>query len=338
VESLKQKLRYEELMQEHQALQKEMLRPGFWDTPGKANEILCRYAAVNRRTERIHKWESLCGRIDALLQTSPARMAAAEKARVRSQVLGLSKELESAELEILLEGKHDSADCFVLIAVESGRRDHIRWVHELAGVYRSWARRRSYPCRAVGESLTGDRMEYGVVLHIGGMNAFGLLKNERGIHRRTSVDADGRVTNRKSIDGQVIVLADVQPLADAPRRATVTVQKLKKPQAGHFVAQLSRQVTAQAERGTPPITFLADAAIEKDGNLPKELYLSYLHYRQRSQERPGSEHNGVWGSLVRTYFTGRQNRIFDHETKMVIDDVRGYFNGKIDSLLLERII
>ncbi|HWO56618.1 MAG TPA: AAA family ATPase [bacterium] len=338
VDSLKQKLRYEELMQEHQALQKEMLRPGFWDTPGRANEVVRRYAAVNRRTERIHKWESLCGRIDALLQTSPARMAAAEKARVRSQVLGLSKELESAELEILLEGKYDSADCFVLIAAESSRRDHIRWVHELAGVYRSWARRRSYPCRAVGEALTGDRMEYGVVLHIGGMNAFGLLKNERGIYRRTSVDTDGRAKSRESIDGQVIVLADVQPLADAPRRATVTVQKLKKSQAGHFVAQLSRQVTAQAERGTPPITFLADAAIEKDGNLPQEMYLSYLHYRQRSQARPGSEHNGAWGSLVRTYFTGRQNRIVDHETKMVIDDVKGYFNGKIDSLLLERII
>ena len=44
--------------------------------------------------------------------------------------------------EILLEGKYDFADAFLILTSEKRSEGSVKWLVELAGVYTSWARRR----------------------------------------------------------------------------------------------------------------------------------------------------------------------------------------------------
>jgi protein subunit release factor A len=50
------------------------------------------------------------------------------------------------------------------------------------------------------------------------------------------------------------------------------------------------------------------------------------------------DESSVWGTLVRTYDADEPSRIIDHRTRITFPSTRDYLQGKIDSLLLERIL
>ena len=85
------------------------------------------------------------------------------------------------------------------------------------------------------------------------------------------------------------------------------------------------------------MNFYSDGSLDDDANLPADMFLSYLHYLKK-KNMTGAGESDVWGSLVRTYETGDGSQIVDHRTKIMLKNVKSYLNGKIDSLLLERII
>ena len=98
---------------------------------------------------------------------------------------------------------------------------------------------------------------------------------------------------------------------------------------------LSRAVSLRHNQPEYDLAFLSDNSIEADKNLLREMFMSYVHYQTK---RPGDcPDDNIWGSIVRTYEAGEIHRILDHESKMIIGNVKDYLSGKIDTLLLERL-
>lgn len=338
MDSLKTIFKYDEVVGERDDLQKLMLNPTFWDDPSRAREILKKFAELNRRTERIHKWEKTYERARSSLELLRKTGETRGKSGVRSQIMGLLKDLESAEMEVLLEGKHDFADAFLVIKSPGNGKEEVKWMLELAGVYTSWCRRRGYQYRIFGEQPKDNGGGSSVMLYIGGMNTFGLLKNERGIHRKTVAKRSGRRSLSQSYDCEILVLADVQRREDFQGRFDINIRKISPPKKGWKIKSLSRRVDLSDKQSDIGMSFFADESIGKDRDLPGDMFLSYMHYQSRKRSLLSSGDKGVWGSLVRTYEAGVQPRIIDHKTKIVIKSNKDYLRGKIDSILLERLL
>jgi hypothetical protein len=100
---------------------------------------------------------------------------------------------------------------------------------------------------------------------------------------------------------------------------------------------LSRKVLLHDHDTQEQLAFLGDSKLDADKDLPAELFLSYLHFRKREKQTNACS-DAVWGSLVRAYETGERSRVVDYRTKIVIKNVKDYLDGKIDSLLLERLV
>jgi len=315
-----------------------MARPSFWDVPESARRILKRYSDVNQKSERMNKWEKLYNDVKSSIDLIKEGKHYGGKSRIRSQIAGLMKDLESAEMEILLEGKYDFADAFIILSAQEDVEENVKWMLELAGIYVKWARRRGYGYKIFGERLGDEKGENSILLYISGMNAFGLLKNERGIHRKTITRKAGKKSIKRSYDCSVLVLADVQPLEDSKFKYSLDIRKIRRPLKGWRMKSLSRHVLLKDPNSENDISFYSDGTIDADSNLPSDLFLSFLHYQNKRAALVGQEDKGVWGSVVRTYEIGDGSRVLDHGTNIIIKSVKDYLGGKIDSLLLERII
>ncbi|MFH1700170.1 MAG: AAA family ATPase [Candidatus Zixiibacteriota bacterium] len=332
---LKSKLDYDNTLSQKENLQNQMLRPSFWDNPKEANQVLARYAEHNQKVERMNKWISTYDRITSILKIPEKKRSRQEIGRLKAQVVGLIKDLESAEMELLLEGEHDSADTFMILQAEDSSKSTIKWLLELLGVYINWSRRRGYRYKIIGEQ-PGNRQsgKCSIILHISGMNAFGLLKNECGIHRK----AQGKRAVKKNIDCLIFVMPDIYIHDVLSSDLNLRIKKMTKPVTGNKMKKLSQEINVKGKRMSLDLNFYSDTTFERDKHLPLELFLSYQNFceKKNAQKRDGEDN--PWGSLIRTYERSDKSRVVDFKSKLVIKNVKDYLGGKIDSLLIERLI
>ncbi len=338
ISSLKSKLQYDEVSIERDELETRMGKPTFWDDPSSANTVLRKYSDINRRIERIHRWERKFERIRSLLSLPQKKQTKSEISRAKSQAKSLLKDLESAEMEILLEGKHDFADAFLILAADRKDPEAIRWMLEVAGVYTKWAGRRGYRAHIFGEQLNDGTGKCSLLLSIEGMNAFGLLKNEGGLHRKIISRKSKKDILKTNHDCAVIVLADVEPRQDGDPPTRLKIQKVSPVMKGLKLKSMSRKVIIRHPTDNFIMEFFTDTTVDRDEKLPVDLFLSYQHYLQKKKTSEQHQDMGIWGSIVRTYETGVRSRIVDHASNIVTQNVKDFLSGKIDSLLIERLI
>ena len=91
------------------------------------------------------------------------------------------------------------------------------------------------------------------------------------------------------------------------------------------------------KRHEKEISFFSDRTVIKDKNLSGDIFMSLLHY-QRKRVAALDDDKNIWGSLIRTYEISDSPKLTDHRTRLVIKSVKDYLSGKIDSLLLERLV
>lgn len=342
--SLRNKFNYEAACRQKENLQKMMNQPDFWDDPKKANNIIKRLADLNKKTERIRKWDSLFEKIKATAQIADDKLSKPEIYQTKSQLFALLKELESAELEVLLEGQHDYSDAFLVLGAAENNEENIRWLLEITGVYIKWAKRRGFIYRLFGEDSGNGAGQAAIFMHIGGLNAYGLLKNESGIHKKIFLRQPPRgpqvvmYAPNSEYDCNVMILPDIEYPQDEGDNFNKELTKLKSPVPGMKMRSLQYKISMKHKGDGESLQFYSDSTVQNDKNIAGDLFRAYLeNLREQghSNLKPKSE---ITRTLVRTYETGDRNRIIDHRSKIIIQNPRDYLSGKIDSLLLERIL
>jgi ATP-dependent Clp protease ATP-binding subunit ClpC len=341
VQALKARLDFAALTAEYEHLQAEMARPSFWDDARSARDRLQRYAEVNRTMERVHRWERTLEQIGTRIPTAYERSSPNMPKWRRGRLEGLLKDLQSAELEALLENKEDTADAFVLVRSAGSDAHHRDWLLDVVGVYTRWAGRRGYRAEICAEQPDAEA-GFAIMMHVSGMNAYGLLKNEQGIHRLLlkSGTADGRGKKRRTAancDCYVRVLADVQPSGDREVPVSLRSTGLKPQRRGWKLKLLSRRVTLSHAATGESVQLYTDRKTDADMRILVDFFKSYLVQSSAGAAARETD-DGEWGSIVRTLDTGARSCVRDHKTGMVIRRTQDYLAGKIDALLLERLL
>ncbi len=102
---------------------------------------------------------------------------------VREELAAVEAAYERLELETLLSGEHDSANAILEINAGAGGTEACDWADMLLRMYLRWAERRGYRTEILN-TVPGDVAgSKNVTVLIEGRNAYGYLRNERGVHR-----------------------------------------------------------------------------------------------------------------------------------------------------------
>ena len=95
----------------------------------------------------------------------------------------LRAEAHTREVEALLSGEADANDAFIEIHAGAGGTESQDWAQMLERMYLRWSEARGYKTELIGEHYGEEAGIKSATILVKGLNAYGWLKTESGVHR-----------------------------------------------------------------------------------------------------------------------------------------------------------
>jgi peptide chain release factor 2 len=188
-------------------LESELNAPGFWDDQGRAARVSAEHARASRKLEGYRSLQS---------EYEDAReLAAIDGGELDDEIVAslrpLRAELERLEEAALFDGEYDAGDAVVTLQSGTGGTDAQDWTEMMLRMYERWAATRGFDVDLLEASPGEEAGLKSSTFTVGGENAYGILKAERGKHRlvrQSPFDA----AHRRHTAFATVIVAPLLPL------------------------------------------------------------------------------------------------------------------------------
>ncbi|MBE6549072.1 MAG: peptide chain release factor 2 [Ruminococcaceae bacterium] len=188
-------LRIDELKVTADELDKQTLDPDFWSDQENSSKVLQK---LKQTKDTIEDYDALCARLEDAITLAEMAIEENDEAyveEVQSELDAIVKAEEEKRIEILLSGEYDKNNAIVSFHPGAGGTEAQDWAQMLYRMITRWAERHNYKYKLL-DWLDGDAAGIkSATIMVEGLNAYGYLKAENGVHRLVRVspfDAAGR--------------------------------------------------------------------------------------------------------------------------------------------------
>ena len=176
-------------------LNEEMADPEYWSNPDKAQ---VKNKELKQLEDGIKEYESMLSSaedIDALISLGMELEDESTGEEIERELSALEQKAEQMHLATLLTGKYDKNNAILSLHAGAGGTEAQDWTQMLYRMYRRWCEKHGYAVTEL-DYLDGDEAGIkSVTMRVEGLNAYGYLKAEKGVHRLVRIspfDANSR--------------------------------------------------------------------------------------------------------------------------------------------------
>lgn len=253
----------------------------------------------------------------------------------------LNQKLDTMLLETLLSGEYDGNNAMISLHSGAGGTEAQDWVQMLYRMYLRWAEKKGFKTEVL-DYLDGDEAGIkSVTLLVSGVNAYGYLKAEKGVHRLVRIspfDSSGRRhTSFASLEVMPELPDDIQIdinpedlKVDTYRASGAGGQHVNKTESAIRITHIPTGivVACQNERSQHKNR---DTAM-------KMLYAKLLELKQQAQkdkieDLKGEQLDIGWGSQIRSYVFHPYSMVKDHRTLAETGNVAAVMDGELDQFI-----
>ena len=262
---------------------------------------------------------------------------------IGSSLDGLEEKINRLELETKLSGKYDKNNAFIELHSGAGGTEACDWVSMLLRMYERWCERHNFKYEIIDELPGEEAGIKKVSLLIKGLNAYGYLKCERGVHRLVRISPFDSNKRRHTSFASVEVTPEVDDNVDVEiKEEDVRVDVYRSSGAGgqgvnttdsavrltHIPSGIV--VTCQNERSQLKNKELAYKVLKA-----KLIQLEEEKQRQEKEKQLGTQSDINFGSQIRSYVMHPYSMVKDHRTNYEKSDVNKVMDGFIDEFIEE---
>ncbi len=299
---------------------------------------------LTRLREAVSGWQALtqqCEDLQGLLNLASGEKDAAMLAEVEEEAGRLARQVEAAELRLMLGGEYDDHDALLSIHAGAGGTDAQDWAEMLLRMYLRWAERRGMETDIL-EILPGEEAGIKTVtVEIRGEYAYGYTHPEAGVHRLVRLSPFDAAHRRHTS----FALVEVSPVLEDSIEVNIDPNDLRIEvfrAAGH--GGQSVNTTDSAVRITHiPTGIVATCQNERSQLRNKEIAMRVLRSRlydlqKRRQEeeraRLRGEHvSAEWGNQIRSYVLHPYNLVKDLRTGYETGSTAAVLDGALDPFI-----
>ena len=187
LEELAQALDLESAERELDMLQAESAADGFWDNLAKAQKVQQRIKnlqdKVDSQSRRQSQWDDLM----ALCEMGNEFEDASLLPELEEGFARLEADMETARLETLLTGEYDRSNVILTIHPGAGGTEAQDWAQMLYRMYTRWTERHGFTYQIMDYQDGDEAGIKSATIMIEGVNAYGYLRGEHGVHRLVRV-------------------------------------------------------------------------------------------------------------------------------------------------------
>ena len=247
---------------------------------------------------------------------------------------------EKGELEALLNGEADSNDTFLEINSGAGGTESCDWALMLLRMYLRWAEKRGFSTELQSETLGEEVGIKSVSYRISGLNAYGWLKSESGVHRLVRISPFDSAAKRHTSFCSVWVYPVVDENIDIKVESNdLRIDTYRSSGAGGQHVN----TTDSAVRITHLPTGIVVTSSEKSQHQNRDIAMKALKSRlyQIELDKRNIEINNAhaskgdagWGNQIRSYVLHPYQMVKDLRTNFETSDTKAVLDGELDDFM-----
>lgn len=320
----------------------QMEAPGFWEDVEKANRVARAVRPLENKLETYTKLEGSLEDAQTLILLAEEAADGSLDEEIVQAVEQVEKEVEQFHLATLLSGKYDANSAILSLHAGAGGTEAQDWTSMLYRMYTRWAERHGYQLKVL-DYLDGEEAGIkSVTFLVDGLNAYGYLKGEKGVHRLVRIspfDASARRhTSFASLDVIPQIEADEGDIEinpdeikiDTYRSSGAGGQHVNKTDSAVRITHLPTGIVVQCQNER--------SQIQNKEACMNMLRAKLVEQRERKMEEEMQSIKGEmkkieWGSQIRSYVFQPYTLVKDHRTGAESGNITAVMDGEIDPFI-----
>ncbi len=341
LEELSQALKIEETRKKIEELEALTVEPDFWNDPQSSTKTL---QEIKQYKVKVEAYETLENKVDDAYSLAELAIEENDESctdEVLSELAAIEADAETQRLSALLTGEYDANNAIVSFHPGAGGTEAQDWAQMLYRMYTRWGETHGFNVKLI-DWLDGD--EAGIksaTIMIEGLNAYGYLKSENGVHRLVRVspfDSSGRRhTSFASVevmpefqDDGTIEIKDEDIEITAHRSSGAGGQHINKTDSAIRIVHIPTGIVVgcQTER----------SQLQNKETALKMLKSKLAEIKQREkleriEDIQGNKTNIEWGAQIRSSVFMPYTLAKDTRTGFEDGDIQSVMDGHIDGFI-----
>jgi len=324
-------------------LELKMTAEEFWSDPDTAQKILKQTKMIKTTIESYDQLVSDHEEASLLCEMAMEEDDESMGKEITSSVETLTEAVDQMMLQTLLSGDYDQKNAILSIHAGTGGRDAQDWAEMMLRMYRRWADKRGYGVTVLDILTDTEAGIKNVTLLIEGINAYGFLKSEKGVHRLVRIspfDSSGKrhtsfasVDIMPELDDDMDINIDPSDLKiDTYRSSGAGGQHVNTTDSAIRITHLPTGlvVTCQNQRSQ-----LSNKNTALKMLMAKLIELKELEQKEKIEDLAGDYSQIAWGSQIRSYVFHPYTMVKDHRTSAESGNIQSVMDGDIDLFINE---
>jgi peptide chain release factor 2 len=323
-------------------LEAEMAKPEFWNDQETAQPLIVEMKQCKAEITRVEAIADLLEEFEMMLELADLENPDTDAQRELIQIAkAVETDLEKLSLDTLLHGEYDHHSAIISIHAGSGGTDAQDWAQMLLRMELRWCEKKGYSITELDLQRDTEAGVKSATYRIGGKNAYGYLKTEKGVHRLVRIspfDSSGkRHTSFSSVD-VMPELADDEELeidqkdlrVDTYRSSGAGGQHVNKTDSAIRITHVPTGIVVQCQNERSQIKNRATAMKML---MAKLIEIQEQEKKEKIEDIQGNYREIAWGNQIRSYVFHPYSMVKDHRTQTETGNVQAVMDGDLDRFM-----
>jgi len=332
-------------------LKREAQKPDFWKDKEMAAKIS---KEISDLEEEVEGLVDIKAELDELAEISQiAETEEKLEKEIEQKLHILEKKIIDEEFKVFLSGKYDKGNAVISIYSGAGGQDAEDWATMLLRMYERFCSEEQFKTKVLHQSFGeggGPEGRIGtksVTLEVKGSYAYGILKNEAGVHRLVRLSP----FSSQSLRHTSFALVEILPEISKSERSKIKIKpedlkletfRASGPGGQHVNRRESAvriihiptgiRVTCQAER------FQGLNRQKAEDILYNKLYQAEISAQKKEIKKiKGTSSSASWGKQIRSYVFHPYKLVKDYRTNVETSKVEEVLDGNLNEFIKSEI-
>lgn len=314
-----------------------MLEPTFWDNASIATKVL---QETNELKETINNVEILSKKLEDL-ETIIELSDESLYSEAENVINELNKKLEHTEIKLLLDEEYDKLNAIVELHPGAGGTESQDWALMLYRMYKRYAERSHFDFELIDYQEANDAGIKSVTFMIKGLNAYGTMKSEKGVHRLVRISPfDSNARRHTSfaacnitpeiVENNNIVINNEELKIDTYRSSGAGGQHVNTTDSAVRITHLPTGIVVSCQNERSQIQNKERAL----NILKSKLYQKVKEEQELLKKNIGTPlTDNAFGSQIRSYVLHPYSMVKDHRTLLESTNPLNVLDGDLEEFM-----
>jgi len=322
-------------------LQREMEAPDFWDNNERSQKLTKELKDLQDTVGLINSLKSQHSDIGELIAMAYEENDEALIPDIQAEFDEFSTKLEELRISTLLSGEYDRNNAILKINAGAGGTESCDWAEMLYRMYSRYAEKKGFSVELL-DFLDGD--EAGIksaTFQVNGINAYGYLKSEQGVHRLVRISPFNAQGKRQTSFTSVDVMPEIEEdldidineddlRIDTYRSSGAGGQHINKTSSAIRITHLPTGIVVQCQNERSQFQN-KDKAMQM---LKAKLFMLKKEANaEKLSDIRGDVKEIAWGNQIRSYVLQPYTMVKDHRTNAEVAQADAVLDGYIDPFI-----